>query len=103
MKLDDLLHELEAVSKVLKLPDLCKIKYPTMWILELKQKDTTRLLKRLSIQHDAFFDSKEEVEKILEEISELLNILSKHCDLKLSQLSFINNVKANYSNFNYCL
>lgn len=92
MKLDDLLQELEAVSKVLKLPDLQnQISNDVDIGNEIKRYNA--LVEKISIQHDAVFDSKEEVEKILEEISELLNILSKHCDLKLSQLSFINNVK----------
>ena len=92
MKLDDLLQELEAVSKVLKLPDLQnQISNDVDIGNEIKRYNAR--VEKISIQHDAVFDSKEEVEKILEEISELLNILSKHCDLKLSQLSFINNVK----------
>jgi hypothetical protein len=92
MKLDDLLHELEAVSKVLKLPDL-QNQISNDLDIGNKIKRYNALVEKISIQHDGFFDSNEEVEKILKEISELLNILSKHCDLKLSQLSFINNIK----------
>lgn len=92
MKLDDLLQQLEAVSKVLKLPDLQnQISNDVDIGNEIKRYNA--LVEKISIQHDAFSDSNEEVEKILKEISELLNILSKHCDLQLSQLSFINNIK----------
>ena len=92
MNLDDLLQELEAVSKVLQLPDLqTEISNDMDIVSRIKRYDA--LVERISIQHGAFLDSKDEVEKILKEISELLDFLAKHCDLQLSQLSFLKNIK----------
>ena len=54
MKLDDLLQELEAVSKVLKLPDLQnQISNDVDIGNEIKRYNA--LVEKLSIQHDAFF------------------------------------------------
>ena len=64
MNLDDLLQELEAVSKILKLPDLQnQISNDVDIGNEIKRYNA--LVEKISIQHDAVFDSKEEVEKIL--------------------------------------
>ena len=92
MDIDKLLENLAVISQILKTPSLTnQIDKDPEFGKKIKEFET--LVEKVTLQHGDFSTSKDEILIALEELDKRLEDLSLHCDLNLTKLDFLKNIK----------
>ena len=92
MDIDELIKSFSAISELLKTPNLQnQIKQDIDLGKKIEELET--LVEKVTLQHGDFSTSKDEILIALEELDKSLEDLSRHCDLNLTKLDFLKNIK----------
>ena len=92
MKVDKLLIELEAISTILKDPVLQTTSQNGTDVDKIVKK-FHELVEQLKLQRSKFSLENDIPQKLLIELSNLLEQLTKECGIKLDQLEFVDHIK----------
>ena len=92
MNVDKLLIELEAISTILKDPILQDTSEKVKDVDQIVKK-FHKLVEKAQLQRDQFSLENEPTQKLLLELSNLLESLTTECDIRLDQLEFVNHIK----------
>lgn len=92
MDIDELIKSFSAISELLKTPNLQnQIKQDNDLGKKIEELET--LVEKVTLQHGDSFSSTDEILIALEELYKRLEDLSLHCDLNLTKLDFLKNIK----------
>ena len=92
MDIDELIKSFSAISELLKTPNLQnQIKQDIDLGKKIEELET--LVEKVTLQHGDFSTSKDEILIVLEKLDKRLEDLSHHCDLNLTKLDFLKNIK----------
>ena len=92
MEIDKLLENLAVISQILKTSSLTnQIDEDPNFGIKIKEFET--LVEKVTLQHGDISTSKDEILIVLEELDKRLEDLSRHCDLNLTKLDFLKNIK----------
>ena len=92
MDLEKLLEQIKAISQILNNPSLRTSSSQNEGMEELI-KEFDLLVGKIELQHANSAVPKEELGLLLSELSEKIELISKHCDINITKLDFIKNVK----------
>ena len=92
MNVDKLLIELEAISTILKDPVLQTTSQNGTDVDKIVKK-FHELVEQLKLQRSKFYLENDIPKKLLIELSNLLEQLTKECGIKLDQLEFVDHIK----------
>ena len=92
MDLEKLLEQIKAISQILKNPSLRTSSSHSEGMEELI-KEFDLLVEKIELQLANSGVPKEELGLLLSEMSKKIELLSKHCDISITKLDFIKNVK----------
>lgn len=92
MNVDKLLIELEAISTILKDPILQDTSEKVKDVDQIVKK-FHKLVEKAQLQRDQLSFENEPTQKLLLELSNLLESLTTECDIRLDQLEFVNYIK----------
>ena len=92
MDLEKLLEQIKAISKILNSPSLRTSSSQTEGMEDLI-KEFDLLVGKVELQLANSAVPKEELGLLLSEISKKIDLISKHCDINITKLDFIKNVK----------
>ena len=92
MNVDKLLIELETISTILKNPAL-QTTSKNSQDADIKVKRFHELVEEIELQRTNFVLENETTQKLLIELSNLLESLTKECGIKLDLLSFVDQIK----------
>lgn len=92
MDLEKLLEQIKAISQILNNPSLRTSSSQNEGMEDLI-KEFDLLVGKIELQHANSAVPKEELGLLLSELSEKIELISKHCDINITKLDFIKNVK----------
>ena len=92
MDLEKLLEQIKAISKILNNPSLRTSSSQNEGMEDLI-KEFDLLVGKIELQLANSGVPKEELGLLLSEMSKKIELLSKHCDISITKLDFIKNVK----------
>lgn len=92
MNVDKLLIELETISTILNNPAL-QTTSKNSQDADIKVKRFHELVEKIELQRTNFLLENETPQKLLIELSNLLESLTKECGIKLDLLSFVDQIK----------
>ena len=92
MDLEKLLEQIKAISQILNNPSLRTSSSQNEGMEDLI-KEFDLLVGKIELQHANSDVPKEELGLLLSEISKKIVMISKHCDINITKLDFIKNVK----------
>ena len=92
MDLEKLLEQIKAISKILNSPSL-RTSSSQNEGMENLIKEFDLLVGKIELQLANSAVPKEELGLLLSEISKKIDLISKHCNINITKLDFIKNVK----------
>ena len=92
MDLEKLLEQIKAISQILNNPSLRTSSSQNEGMEDLI-KEFDLLVGKVELQLANSAVPKEELGLLLSEISKKIDLISKHCDINITKLDFIKNVK----------
>ena len=92
MDLEKLLEQIKAISQILNNPSL-RTSSSQNEGMENLIKEFDLLVGKIELQLANSAVPKEELGLLLSELSEKIELISKHCDINITKLDFIKNVK----------
>ena len=92
MDLEKLLEQIKAISQILNNPSLRTSSSQNEGMEDLI-KEFDLLVGKIELQHANSVVPKEELGLLLSELSEKIELVSKHCDINITKLDFIKNMK----------